>query len=744
MAAAMGQMPGTLNGHALLTAFTESPVRLLIFSSVRIKQVLRVEQSASRKHQDGRLSLVSALLFGSTIFLSALLLFDVEPLIGRYVLPWFGGGPAVWTTCLLFFQFILLAGYAYAHWTTAHLPIRAQAAVHLLLLIAAILFLPAIPADKWKPIDPNFPISRILLLLLVTIGCPFFLLSSSAPLLQSWLVRVRGAHSPYRLYALSNTGSLLALLSYPFVIEPLLGRRLQAIWWAYGFVLFATLCGFCALMLVRNNERRLLHTGAAHTASAAPTVFARIATLVFPAIASVLLLGTTNTLTQDVAPVPLLWVLPLVVYLLSFILSFEHARWYRRDLSGGLLIPLVGIYFWLMALPAWKTPLKLQIAFHCTLLFIACMICHGEVARLRPHARYLTGYYLAIAAGGAIGGVFVALIAPRIFFDFAEQRWGVFACCAAFLILLAVDPRSRLYRLRPSWVWFVTIVAMTLIGVLTLAGATTLADAHILARVRNFYGVMTVAQRDNAGNSYRLLQHGRIIHGLQFTDRAKAKSPFSYYGPNSGIAKAIEVMHAHRPSMRVGIIGLGAGSIAAFGRAGDELRFYEIDPDVERLAKSYFTYLRDTPAKASVILGDARLSLERETSENFDLFLLDAFSGDSIPIHLLTAEAFEQYLRHLRGDGLIALHITNRYLDLQPVVGRIAKHFGMEGVVIASDLPKSPTATEFSSIWVILAPQQRSPELQELRQVGKPLTTLDDAGMWTDEHSSLFAAMRRR
>jgi hypothetical protein len=772
---------------------------------MRIKPVLRVEQSASRKRQDGGISAVSSFLFASTIFLSALLLFDIEPLIGRYVLPWFGGGPAIWTTCLLFFQFTLLAGYAYAHWTTARLPIRAQAAVHLLLLIAAILFLPTIPADRWKPADPGFPTWRILLLLLATIGLPFFVLCSTAPLLQAWLVRVRVGQIPYRLYALSNAGSLLALLSYPFVVEPLLGRRLQAICWGYGFVTFGVLCGFCALLLVRcANHVASPHANDTQPNAIAPSRLDRFTVLILPAIASVLLVGTTNTLTQDVAPVPLLWVLPLAVYLVSFILCFEHSRWYRRDLFGGLLIPCVGIYFWLMTLPAGKTPLKLQIAFHCVLLFVACMICHGEVARLRPHARHLTGYYLAIAAGGALGGVFVALIAPRIFFDFAELRWGVFACCAFFLILLAVDPQSKLYRLRPSWAWFLVIIAMTLIGVLTFAGPTTLTNARILTRVRNFYGVMTVAQRGDAGSSYRLLQHGRIIHGLQFMDPARAKSPFSYYGPQSGLAKTIGAMHAHRRAMRIGVIGLGAGSIAAFGRSGDELRFYEIDPGVERLARSYFTYLRDTPAKTSVILGDARLSLERtqdifgdvalspppvlrgrvregvrasgvsstqppprpspgvpeegekmppdvphiplkrEPSENFDLLVLDAFSGDSIPIHLLTAEAFDQYLRHLRSDGLIAMQITNRYLDLQPAVARIATHLGLRGIVIASDLPKSPTATEFSSIWVILAQEQTVAELIDLREAGKPLPTMNDAGMWTDGHSSLFAAMRLR
>lgn len=681
-------------------------------------------------------------MYALAILLGAFLLFAVQPLIGRFILPWFGGGPAVWTTCLLFFQTSLLAGYAYAHWLSQRCRPRVQALIHTLLLIAAVCLLPITPSAQWKPADPFFPTLRILLLLLITVGLPFIVLSATAPLVQAWFARARPGRSPYRLYALSNAGSMLALLSYPFLIEPAFSRRQQSAGWSIGFTISVVICGYCAW---RSSSAKPMPADSGQ--AAAPQLrhlphWAPILWLLLPAAASVVLMGTTNTLTLDVAPVPFLWVLPLAVYLLSFIVAFDHPRWYRRDIFAVAMIPAAGLWIWLLRRQPGSLTVGILVALYCAILFICCMACHGELARLRPDAGRLTAYYLSIAAGGAIGGAFVALVAPRIFTDFAELRWGIFATAMLLLVALGTDRASRLYRLRPTWAWFLIAIGMTILGGVAIAGVTVSSGAVNLVRLRNFYGTLSVVQYDMDGDRYRVLEHGQIIHGIQFTDPARRRLPISYYGPHGGPALLMEAVRLIHPKLRVGALGLGAGSLAGFGRDGDFFRFYEIDPQVESLARSYFTYLSNCPAKCSVILGDGRLSLEREMSQQFDVLILDAFSGDSIPVHLLTAEAFDHYLRHLKPDGVILINLTNKYLDLLPLAARLAEHFRLRGVYATHVPGKNCPIGEFRSTWAILARDPQLLDAPSLRAL-PVLQVQPDVALWTDDRVDLIHRFRR-
>ena len=686
------------------------------------------------------------LLFAAVVFLSAFLLFQVQPIVGRYVLPWFGGGPAVWTTCLLFFQAALLCGYAYAHAVTRLRP-RAQAVLHGLLLLAAVAVLPITPGDRWQPPDPSSPVSRVLLLLGTVIGLPFVALAATAPLVQSWFARLRAGESPYRLYALSNAGSLLALLSYPLLVEPNLSRRQQGLAWSGGMIVFALLC---ATLAAGQAVRRAPTVAPQEKGPTADDPLARsdwgraLLWIALPACGSALLAGITNLLTQDVASVPFLWVLPLALYLLTFILCFDHPRWYRRRVFAVALVPAVVAFTWLVLQPVGRLGLVPQVALHGGVLFICCMVCHGEVARLRPPARRLTAYYLAIAAGGALGGAFVAIAAPRLFTGFLEARVGVFACCALLLLVLGTDAGSRLYRLRPAGVWLVLIIALMLLGALLLTDTATAPGERLVARSRNFYGVLTVADAGAGTKDHRrLLRHGRVIHGAQFLDASRRREPLAYYGSEAGLSLALDALRQRRPTRRMGVVGLGAGTVAAYTRAGDVLRAYEIDPEVVSVARAHFTYLADTPAAVTVVLGDGRLSLEREPSQQFDVLILDAFSGDSVPAHLLTREALAGYLRHLRPGGLLAVNVSNHFLDLTRVVAGLAEAWGLHAVVI-DHVPPAPAAEiEFPSSWALLSADRAlltGPPLTGRtapvpRPGGRPI-------LWTDDRSDLFGVLQ--
>ncbi len=755
--------------------------------------------------------------YALTIFTGAFLLFQVQPLIGKYILPWFGGGPGVWTTCMLFFQMLLLGGYAYAHIITRCLKPRQQAALHLLLLLGALALLPITPSDSWKPAGGGNPTLQILALLTATIGLPYFVLSATGPLMQQWFSRTNPGASPYRLYALSNVGSLLALLTYPFYFETHFTRILQAKLWAWGLVVYAVCCAVCAVKLWKTSGTDTSTALDSSSTSILPIpVRNQCLWWLLPACASVLLLATTNKLCLDVAVFPFLWIAPLAIYLLSFIICFDSPRWYKRfPFTLALVAALAALCWALFDAPDW--PVAKQIAIYCGALFVCCMVCHGELYRLKPDPRHLTRYYLMIAAGGAAGGLFVALAAPLLFKDYYELHWSILLCAVLFLFVCATD--------RPmagesgsdaslSWIWqaciFPILVFASLdwflarlaqhspaskgyfialrIGMWTIlvalavswvvrgkfrnfrywrgltclwlflgcgALAVTLwvqardSGNDRIFRARNFYGVLSVYEHNKSDplSHYFLLQHGRITHGIQFADPKQAKLPVSYYGPDSGIFIGVNALPA-RPR-RIGVVGLGTGTMAAHGRPGDYLRIYEINPQVVQIATTQFTYLTnfcENSGKLDVVLGDARLSLEKEPPQRFDLIVLDAFSSDAIPIHLLTREAFELYQRHLDTNGIIAVHISNRYLDLEPVVVKLARAFNYHLAAIDyDDEDNSDQWWLYSSTWILLSHSKSLIDSFTIQQAAYPVSTNHlDRPVWTDDFASLFPIIRKR
>ena len=581
------------------------------------------------------------MIYAATIFLSSLLLFLVQPLIARLILPWFGGSAAVWTTCMLFFQVLLLAGYAYAHGVARR---RYEPLIHSALLVAAVATLPIMPAESWKPAGGAEPITRILLLLGATVGLPYFLLASTSPLVQAWFARARPGANPYRLFALSNLASLLALLGYPLLVEPYLSAREQVSVWSWLFAGFAVLCAALAWRTPRP-------AAAPGAAQAAPALAARDIAwwLALSATGSVMLLAVTNHLTQNVASVPLLWLVPLALYLATFIIAFEGARWYQPRFLWPLLLVALVAMAWLLVDTEYHYQLALQLGVFLAGLFVGCLFCHGELYRTRPPPAHLTAFYLTVSAGGALGGLFVAVLAPLVFTGYFELGAGL----AALAVLAA---------LRFSSVGRVAYMTSLLVVLGVGACATYDGFRHqrdVRVAKRSFYGVLRVKEYGEPGDDSHLrrLVHGTIMHGEQYMSEARRRTPTTYYTETSGIAAAIRAKQDH--PVRVGVIGLGTGTIAAYGRPGDVYRFYDIDANVIRIAREQFTFLADSRAQVETALGDARLTLEREPPQGFDVLGVDAFSSDAIPVHLITREALQTYLRHMKPGGIVAFHVSS-------------------------------------------------------------------------------------
>jgi tetratricopeptide (TPR) repeat protein len=677
--------------------------------------------------------------YGLAAFTSAFLLFQIQPLMGRYLLPLFGGVPAVWTACLLFFQLVLLAGYGYAHLSVRWLKPRVQVLLHLGLLAVALATLRINPNAFSKALPGTQPILQILLLLSLSIGLPYFVLAATAPLVQSWMRRTHAGISPFRLYALSNVASLLALASYPTFFENHFSRPVQAGLWLAGLWIYTFACLGAGIFVWKTAKSRDLEQ--TPRPAAKPPARNRLLWLLLPACASLLLLAVTNILCQDIAAIPFLWVLPLTVYLLSFIICFAGERFYDRRIFGLGLFAVLAVFGTVLSgiLLVSTAP---QVAIYVAGLFVCCMVCHGEVYRLRPDPANLTGFYLRVTAGGAIGAVFVAVVAPLIFKDYFELHWGIILCGMLFLVLCAPQrkPGRALPPLNLSW----AVGCLFLIGLsLLLWHAAHLHDQIRLARTRNFYGVLNVFRHDFDDPKFSLVElvHGRVAHGVQFLDPSRASRPTLYYAPSSGIGRALTALPGgHR---RIGIVGLGAGTLAAYGQTGDQIVFYEINPEVELIARNHFSYLRNSAAKVTVVLGDARLALEREPRQNFDLLALDAFNSDSIPMHLLTREAFGIYQRHLTANGVLAVNISNRSLDLEPVISRLADTLGLQGVVV-----QQPENNELEGIlpstWLLFAHNREFAETPPLRGVARALRSMTDGSLWTDDFSSMFSVFRWR
>jgi len=665
---------------------------------------------------------VSRFLFPVTIFLSAFLLFQVQPIMGRFILPWFGGTPAVWSVCLLFFQAMLLAGYAYAHWLR-------RPRLHVVLLAASLALLPVIPA---RPEITENPSVRILLLLAATVGAPYFLLSATAPLLQKWSSAER---SPWRLYALSNFGSFLALLSYPFLVEPYVRLRAQAWVWSGFYVTFTLLCGWVAWPV-----GQAILSPATEEDSSRPPLLTILFWLGLSAAGSTLLLATTNIVTQDIAVSPFLWIAPLSVYLLTFVLAFERDRWYPRlpfAVAAGVLAPVacavvnagIGVAIWI------------QLAVYMATLFAICMVCHGELRYARPQPRHLTLFYLTIAAGGVLGGVFVALIAPRIFTEFNEYPIGLAAAC---LLGLTGWLRSGAWALwtRSNFAVRIPIMAL-LLGGLSSTLTVTMSGARKAASTwRNFYGILRVTDLADPHGAIRELTHGRIKHGSQYLEQALRDRPTSYYGPHSGVAMALNALP--KGPRKIAVIGLGTGTMAAWGRPGDLIRFYEINPLVQTIATTWFTFLPDSRAKTEVVLGDARIQMDQDLDRElsvFDMLVVDAFSSDAIPMHLLTSQAADIYRKRLAPGGLLLFHISNRSLNLEPVTRGLAQHLNWNAAQILAD--DNPSTGEDGSNWVILT--ENLDLLQNITQ-GAPHVGWTDPKrkpiLWTDDFASLWHVLK--
>jgi hypothetical protein len=676
--------------------------------------------------------------FAITIFLSAFLLFQVQPMMGRYVLPWFGGTPAVWSVCVLFFQCSLLAGYAYAHWVGSLKSTRTQTTIHIALLVASLLLLPVEPSAWWKPAGAEDPVGRILLLLLATVGGPYFLLSSTTPLLQKWFTLLNPGVG-WRLYALSNFGSFLALLSYPFLIEPFARLRTQSWIWSGLYIGFVVICGLTAWR-IRSAEPK---PEPQQADGEKPSMWTVVFWLALAATASTLLLATTNLITQDVAVAPFLWILPLSVYLLSFILTFESSRWYLRlpfAVLAGVMAPVAaattsaGVVF----LPLWG-----EAAVYLVALFAACMVCHGEVARSRPSGRYLTAFYLVVSAGGAIGGVFVALIAPNIFRQFTEYPLALTAVCVLGLVGWF---REGAWELWTKENFYVRIPLMALLfGALGSVALAVLPGIGRTAQdiVRNFFGILWVVDRKDSAGEYRQLTHGRIKHGSQYLKEPLHSQPTSYFGPRGGLGAVMQEVQKEKSRLDIAVVGLGAGTIAAWGRTGDTIRFYEINPDDESVARKWFTYLSDSKAKVDVALGDARIVLERELGQghrnDYDMIIVDAFSSDAIPMHLLTSQCADIYKERLKPNAVLMIHISNRTLNLEPVVRGIAEHLGWTASNFVST-GYSPTG-EDGSKWILLTADRDFTRRMNLARLVSGWTP-DQPLPWTDDFASLWHVLR--
>ena len=752
---------------------------------------------------------IDAAVYGTTIFISAFLLFQVQLIVAKYFLPWFGGTPAMWTTCMFFFQLALVAGYLYAHFLTDRVPLRWQGIVHIGVLLLAVSWLvlfaiawhsPLLPESRLKPAGPEHPVFRLVMLLSLSAGVPYFMLSTTGPMLQRWIANANPSGTPYRLYALSNVGSFLGLLSYPFVVEPWLTVQAQAACWSLGFLVFVCLCAYCALRLRQPdlNEPRDPSASADQSPGEKPAFPALVFWLALAACGSLLFLATTNQICQNIAVVPLLWVLPLSIYLLTLVICFDRPNWYSRGIfhpafGGSLIVTLF------LLRGGALTRLPVQIGLYSAVLFVGCMVAHGELASSKPTAQHLTLFYLMVAAGGALGGIFVIIVAPHLFNSFSEYPLALWLTTLLMFLGLLRDQGSWLYhrfglatiavataflpgsivlvmggRIGWNYLFFIGLVlvgvfvltsktesgfsetkriagsgfasfAMFLLAAVFIMSSRMQLQSPILA-ARNFYGVLTVQEinRDEWAANY--LTHGRISHGFQFRDTQKSLLPTSYYGVSSGVGRALVGLRGNpfnASNLRIGVIGLGVGTLAAYGQAGDYIRFYEINPEVIRIASDprYFTYLQKCPSKLKIITGDARLSMEAELSRNasqdFDLLVVDAFSGDAPPVHLLTRDAFQIYLKEVKATGIIAVHITNTFIDLQSVLADLAQNMRLNYTVVHSD---GDGRVSLYCDWVLLSKKPLTDRLGPT--AAEPAKPRRSARLWTDDYSNLFAILR--
>jgi hypothetical protein len=741
----------------------------------------------------------STRLYSITVFVGAFLLFQVQLILAKGILPWFGGTPSVWTTCMLVFQCLLLAGYAYSHLLVNRLSNSLRSKVHILLIglsvgwivvLAILVRSPLLVGGAWKPPSAVLSVFRIVGVLGTGVAIPFFVLSTTGPLVQRWYATHSG--SPYRLYALSNVGSLLGLLTYPVIVEPMLGLHSQAWLWGAFFVAYAVCCTMCALKANAQSTDANRQTPSVSKSETIPTIGHYLLWIGLPACASLMLLAATNLMSQEIAVVPFLWALPLAVYLLSFVLTFDSPKWYRREIFQPLFV-IAALVTTFVVLARRDVGIMNQINAYTLALFATCMVCHGEVSRLKPATRHLTSFYLMLAVGGALGGAVAAVIAPLFFRGYWELQIAFTATALLGLAVLALEPHANWKaRSKPvPYVIFAGLIALRFVpgladspelqpvlggwGYLVFLGAAGLtlvatrlkggtvgaaramgvslvlllvvlmaksASHHqrgVISAHRNFFGLISVVRSDAADSIG--LRHGQTLHGSQYQDEARRDEPTIYYARNTGIGlllqnfPRVDVSGAPKP-LRIGVIGLGIGTLAAYGHKGDLFRFYEIDPDVERLATGTtapFTFTRDSAATIEVALGDGRLSLEKEDPQKFDVLVIDAFSSGSIPVHLLTREAMRIYERHLASaQSVLAFHVSNRALDLRPVLVGLANSNNLQLLHVLRD----------GADWVLMARDPRVLQNPAIAEYGTLITLNQDPPLWTDDYTNLLQVLK--
>jgi len=676
----------------------------------------------------------SRILYNSAVFCSAFLLFLIEPIAARQILPALGGSSAVWMTCLVFFQLMLLLGYLYAHWSTSwlskRLSARQQEVFHVTLLAAAVL---SLVANMYFHADlsgaSQHPVAAIFTVLGGGIGLPFLLLASTSPLMQVWLARREQAQVRFRLFAMSNAGSLLALLLYPTLVEPYLPVHLQKLVWMIGFLLFAILFSLIALQ-----KHASVSIEAPAPEGPAASLRQRLTWFLLPMAAAMQLSAVTGYLSQNIAAIPLLWILPLAAYLLTFILAFHAPNLYRRWLIVRFLVVLLASLGYMLTKTDMSLPIALSVGFFLVEAFFACWFCHAETYRLRPdRPTEATLFYLLIAAGGVTGAFLIGIACPLLFranYDIALA----FAATAA-VALLAVWNDGWPQRL----LWSTGVI---LLGVL-LGMMHTVYTRDSLVEVRNFYAALRVRESLYPPEAFktRTLLNGTVQHGTQWFATEYRKTPTTYYGFDSGVGLALRNCCSGQ-SKRVGVIGLGVGTLAAYGQPGDHFRFYEINPQVEPIARNLFTYIRDSTADTTIVQGDARISLTQEQPQNFDLIAVDAFTGDAIPLHLLTSQAMVLYRRHLAQGGILAFHVSNQYLNLPPEISLLARSADMKAGIVHS--PSIDSRGEFSATWVLLTDNQSFWELPEIAKAARPIPPVAGLRLWTDDYSSLLPILSWR